>query len=56
MRTGQCTLSAQTSPQHLIILGAPIVGQPQLNTLGSGPRVLSARHVLDTGREIEQVG
>jgi CHASE2 domain-containing sensor protein len=53
-RTGQCTFAAQTSPQHLLILGAPIIGQAQFNT--SGPRVLPARHLLDPDRTIEASG
>jgi len=53
-RTGQCTFTAQTSPQHLLILGAPIIGEAQLNS--SGPRVLPARHLLDPERSIERSG
>jgi CHASE2 domain-containing sensor protein len=53
-RTGQCTFSAQTSPQHLVILGSPIIAKAQLNT--SGPRVLPARHLLDPDRAIERTG
>ncbi len=53
-RSGLCTFAAQTSPQHLVILGGPITGQAQLNT--SGPRVLPARHLLDSDRAVERGG
>ena len=53
-RTGRCAFSTQTSPQHLVILGAPIVGASQLST--AGPRVLPARHLLEVDREVEQGG
>lgn len=53
-RSGQCSFAAQTSPQHLVILGEPIIGQTQLNT--RGPRVLPARHLLDAEREMERGG
>lgn len=53
-RSGLCSFSAQTSPQHLVVLGAPIVGQAHLNT--SGPRVMPARQLLDPDRAIERGG
>ena len=55
-RTGLCTLASQTSPEHLLILGAPISGQNRMNISDDAPRVMSARHLLDADREIEQTG
>ncbi len=55
-RTGQCTFSSQTSPQHLLILGAPIIGNTQLASNATSPRVLPARHLLDTERAIAESG
>jgi hypothetical protein len=55
-RTGQCTFSTQTSAEHLLILGAPIVGHSQLGSGSTAPRELSARYLLDPDREVERTG
>ena len=55
-RSGQCTLAAQTSPQHLLIFGAPIAGQNRLDASADTPRTISARLLLDAGREVERGG
>ena len=55
-RTGQCTLAAQTSPQHLLILGPPISAQNPLNAPADAPRTMSARLLLDADRAVERGG
>jgi hypothetical protein len=55
-RTGACTFVEQTSPEHLVVLGAPIVGRPIAPTASTAPRVVPARFLLETERGVEAGG
>jgi hypothetical protein len=58
-RAGNCSFDSQSSAEHLVVLGTPIVGAPASTgsaTANAAPRVLPARFLLDEERAVQPGG